>query len=201
MPNCPTCGSPVSENDRFCSKCGAMLIPPPPKQRFLRFPAKPTTNFGNGAFIGAGVTLVIVGLFLTLALNAIYWQQTQLIINDLPIITVKNMTFLIATGPFIAVMGAYLLIWGGLNQFSVTFRAALGRRDVIARLGAGCISGGFVLVDLAVLQSVNNWYYTQRSSLVIVHLIFLTAGFVSMLIGALLIRSSYLRSRRLATKA
>jgi hypothetical protein len=155
----------------------------------------------NGLFIGAGITMSIVGSVISLTLNAIYWQQTNLVssqgLNINSYVLSGSLFPLISLSVFMAIFGAYTVILGTINQLSVTARAAWERKDAKARLGNGLITGGFVFVGLSSIQLIDQFYQPYYSNGVAnTEIVFIVGGLVLILIGALLIRSSYLRSLR-----
>jgi len=176
------------------------MPPPPPPPSIRNFPVKPSTNLANGLTIGGGIALLLVGLLIAFALNGIYSQQTNYLaaegvqVNTF-IFGFRDLVFLISLGADIAILGFYLLVLGSLNQFSVSVRTALQVKDDRARLGHGLITGGFIFSALSSLNLIHNAYFPLRAGWFgLVTLIFVVGGLLTVFIGALLIRSSYLRS-------
>ncbi|MCL4429569.1 MAG: zinc ribbon domain-containing protein [Chloroflexi bacterium] len=203
MPYCINCSSRVTEQDMFCSKCGTAVktqVSPQPSKSHSNQPIKPLTNLTTGAMIGAGVALLCVGLFITFSLNALYGQQISYLTDkgiQVNIYTsgLDNMIFLISSGALIAIMGAYALLIGSLNYFNDKVRVAMERKDARARAGNGLISGGFIATALFSADLIQQLYHQYRSSWYEpVLFLFIIGGLAAILIGALFIRSSYLRS-------
>jgi hypothetical protein len=202
MPYCSKCGSPVGISDTFCTKCGTYLNTQPSFQlhTYVNFPSKPSTNLAYGLTIGGGLALLLVGLLMALALNGIYAQQTNyLAAEGLQVNTygfgLNSLVHLISLGIYIAFLGAYLLILGSLNQFSLKVRTAMLRKDDRTRLGITSISGGFIFAALFSQTLIEQLYQPYHSDWFgPVTALFVVGGLASIFIGALLIRSSYLRS-------
>jgi hypothetical protein len=202
MPYCSKCGSLVGERDGFCSRCGQVLVQPPNQQNrvFSSIPLKPSTNLVNGIFIGLGSALIIVGLIIAFSVNDVYYQQIKyLSLQGIQVniygFGLTGLVQLVTLGAFMAELGAYVLILGSVNQFSVTVRAAMDGKDSSARLGSGLISGGFVLSALTTSNFIEQYYHPTSSGwYTSVWIGFAVVGLSLILAGALLIRSSYLRS-------
>ena len=203
MPNCSNCGQSVGEYDRFCSRCGYALAPPPPNQQntlFSRYPPKPSTNLANGMMIGVGVTALIVGLSIAALINYQYNLQVSFFAAEG--IPVNSYSFFggvvawITFGVFMAIYGAYFLILGCVNQFSIAARTALNLKDTRARYGTGLITGGLAFAALTLCFMVQQSYLFPPSlSYGYVNTISVVVGLALVLAGAFLIRSAYLRSQ------
>lgn len=203
MPYCYNCNSIVTEQDKFCSKCGAAArtqVSPQPNMTKSNLPIKPLTNLTTGAMIGGGVVLLVLGLLIAFSLNALYGQQTGYLAAEGIQVNIysfglDNMIFLISLGALIAMMGVYILLLASLNYFNDKVRSAMERKDGRARVGNGLLSAGFITSALFSADFIQQFYRQYRSSWYEpVLLIFIICGLVVILIGALLIRSSYLRS-------
>jgi|WetSurMetagenome_2_1015567.scaffolds.fasta_scaffold41346_2 hypothetical protein len=200
---CSKCGSLVGVNDTFCNNCGTVLNiqpPIPPNPTYANFPIKLSTNIANGIYIGSGVALLIVGLLIALAIDGVYWEQTNYLSTQgiqVNIYTsgISNMVHLISLSSLIAMLGIYLLILGSLNQFSLSVRTAMARKDDRARLGNGAITGGFIFSALFSQKFIDQLYLPYHSGWFgLTTLLCVVIGLSSIALGALLIRSSYLRS-------
>jgi hypothetical protein len=170
-----------------------------------RFPAKPSTNLANGIFIGLGCTLIIVGLIIAFSTNAAYNQQISYLSArgiqvNIYASGLDNLVQLITLATLITVLGTYALIIGTLNQFSFTVRTAMESKNSRTRWGNSLISGGFVWSALVSSNFVEQFYHPSSAGwYAYVTVGFVVGGLLLVLAGALLIRSSYLRSR-LSTK-
>jgi hypothetical protein len=210
MPFCSNCGSPVSEYDRFCNKCGQALVPPPPNQQgtlISYYPAKPSTNLSNGIFIGAGIVMLFIGLSIAFSINGIYNQQVSYLavegiqVNSFAVF--GDLVLWISWGILFAVLGVYILVLGALNQFSSKVRTAMNLKDSMARLGNGLITGGFVFTALSLNGAVTQFYrstFNARSADISMNVILITVGLVLIILGALLITSAYQKSQHTFTR-
>jgi hypothetical protein len=209
MPFCSNCGQPVGEYDKFCNKCGHALAPPPPppnQQSTItsHYPPKPSTNLANGIIIGTGLVLLIVGLLIAFSLNSTYNQQVSYFavegIQVNPYAFFEGLVIWISTGFFMAILGAYCLVLGVINQFSATVRTAMNLKDIGARLGNGFITGGFILTALSTNNALAQYYrstFTGTNADASIYFVMITVGLVLIVIGALLFVSAYMRSQHM----
>jgi hypothetical protein len=191
----------------YC-KCGFQTthgIPLPSSSSISEEKNEQKTNLSIGAMIGVGATLLPVGLFMAFSLNGLYTQQTGYFASmNIQISTyasgLDNLIFLISFGALLAMIGVYALVLGCLSQFSSKARIALSMKDPNGRIGNGLLNAGFLAASLFSANLIQQLYRATSSSWYEPLLIaFIVCGLVAISIGALLIRSSYLRSR-LATK-
>jgi hypothetical protein len=203
MPYCFNCNSVVTEQDKFCSKCGIATrtqVSLQPNLAKSNRKIKSTTNLTTGAMIGGGVALIIVGLLIAFSLNALYGQQigylsAEGIQVNIYSFGLDNLVLLISLGALIAMMGVYSLLLASLTYFNDKVRFAMERKDSRARVGNGLLSAGFITSALFSADLIQQFYRHYSSSWYEpVLLIFIIGGLVTILVGALLIRSSYLRS-------
>lgn len=166
---------------------------------------KSSTSLSIGLMVGIGLTMLCVGLFLAFSLNAIYTQQTNYLsqhglqVNNYAF-GLDNLIFLISTGALLAILGAYSLVLGCLNQFSAKTRIAFSVKDSLARAGNGLISGGIVWTSLLSANLIRQSYKTNSAGWHgVVLIVSIAAGLTAIAIGAFLIRRSYLHSK-LSTK-
>jgi hypothetical protein len=176
-----------------------MLPPIQTNYSYRNFPLKPSTNMVNGVIIGSGISLLIVGGLISFFVNAIYNQQTGYLASEgIQVNTFSfgfdNVVVLISMGALIAMLGIYTLILGCLNQFNPTARAAWHLKDDRARLGNGLIVGGFIFASFTSLAFIRQVYQPINSEWFgVVNGVFVASSLLAIAIGALLIRSAYLR--------
>ena len=98
------------------------------------------------------------------------------------------------------IISAFAVIYTSVFQFSETVRNVLGKDGSRTRLANGCLVGGVVGLSLSVQNTVYDSYPPFSSypdtGVITVGIVFTMVIFI----GILLIASSYLKSRNLATK-
>ena len=161
MPNCAKCGSPIGDNynDRFCRKCGAPVNAALSLSNVSEEQKK--AAFSNGALIGIGSSLLLVGLFIAFTLNGIYQQQIRYLASsniNIYALGLDNMVFLISFGVLLAIFGAYTLILGCLSQFSTKARIALGLKNGYTNAGNRILNVGILAVGIFSANLIRNLY-------------------------------------------
>ncbi len=200
MPFCTKCGFPASETEKYCSKCGTLL-------NNALFSLNHTThsmqgkkiNFSTGALLGSGVAMLCTGLIVAYFLDSFYWQLTNYLeSNQLQVNIyasgIDNLILFISACGLVTITGIFVLAMGFLN-FSDKARFAMSLKNDGSRVGRGLITGGFVATSLFFLNLIREQYLPIASNVIWYMLIpCLVGGLIAILVGALLIRRSYLRS-------
>ncbi|MCW3999660.1 MAG: hypothetical protein NWE93_05430 [Candidatus Bathyarchaeota archaeon] len=109
------------------------------------------------------MALFVVGIFIALALNSLYYQQISYLESEGLQVSIfssgfNDMIFLIATGALITIMGLSMLVLGSLSYFSRTVREGMARKDTSARIGNGLMTGGFIATALGSANLVKQFY-------------------------------------------
>jgi len=199
MSYCIKCSHPLDINGKFCSECGTPTKTQSPNHSRFDFPVKPSINFANGASIGAGVTLLIIGPLIALSLNAVYYEQiAYLAARGIQVsrysLGLDTIVTLISLGALITMLGVQLLAFGALAQFSSKVRAAFEEKEGRANVGNRLINAGFFLAGLSVANLVRDHYSTYNSGGYLTVTVLITlVGLLVISVGALAIRSSYLK--------
>jgi hypothetical protein len=181
-------------------------VPPPANQQstlYSHYPLEPSMNLGNGIFIGVGFVLLFFGSLIAFSQNGIFNQQVSYFTAEG--IQVNTYAFFeglvrwISIGVLMAVLGAYSLVLGAVNQFSVTIRTAMNLKDTRVRLGNGFIIGGLVFSALSVNNVVVQFYrytFNGMNADVTVYIYIALVGLVLIVVVALVFRSDYLLNQR-----
>ncbi len=200
MSYCIKCSHPLDINDKFCSECGTPIKTQSPNHFHFDFPVKPSINFANGASIGAGITLVIIGPLIALSLNAVYYEQVAyLAARGIEVsrysLGLDTIVTLISLGALIAMLGVQLLVMGALAQFSSKVRSSFEQKAGRANVGNRLISAGFLLTSLSVANLARDHYSTYNSGWYLNVTVLITlVGLLVISVGALAMRSWYLKN-------
>ena len=209
MPYCPKCSSTVNEQDNFCNKCGTNLNNPlnldQKKLSIFGFPFKASTNFANGTIIGVSAAILAISLLLWSSLDSTYWNQRSFLIlqgikpsaiESILLRTVGEISLCSAA----VVYASYVLINSTLSQFIVAVRILIDNKENRTRVGNGLIVGGVLAITFAVQDMVFYSYPLASSAPPNFQLDFGVGGAIIIFMGVLMLISSYLKSRKLATK-
>jgi hypothetical protein len=208
---CPKCGSQVNEKESFCNKCGTTLNSQVgvEKKRFLSssFPAKSATNLLNGMAIGGSVIAIIAALIIWDSLNATFWFDRNLLTSQgtnvgvVQGIMLDNASSISLCGVAIVFASCFLVITL-LNQFSAVFRTLSGKSTILNRLTNGVLTGGIVFLAFYAQDYLYYSYANATTPYISASYYkdYAIVGTVLLIIAALLMMSSYLKSRNLATK-
>jgi hypothetical protein len=149
------------------------------------FKVKPTSSLSNGISIGLGAAALGLGLLMAFVLNAVYNEQASYLaaygVQVLYSRGFSDLVYLISTGVFVAVFGAYLLVVGCLSNYSERARFVLSPNDNWGNrlinggvFGVAFISGGMVRDSYA--HNPPDWYAFAVSSLLAVSLVLIITG-------------------------
>ncbi len=165
---------------------------------------KQTTTLANGILIGAGATMLIVGLLIAFSLNSIYTQQLSYLTKyGIEVHTYAygfdNIFFLISIGVYIALLGLITLVMGYLNGYNAKVRQAFAIRNSMTKIGNALITGGFIWSALLSTNLVRQFYRPINSTWYVPSLIvFIIGGLIAITVGAFLIRQAYIHNQSIA---
>jgi hypothetical protein len=113
----------------------------------------------------------------------------------MPILDRKNITSLISFSSSLAMVGVYLIIWGSLNQFSTVVRNGMNIKGDRTFFGTILIIGSIVFTGTTLQSVIYRLYSPNNSGMFdLINLVFAVSSLLTLSIGALLIRSSDLKS-------
>ena len=161
---------------------------------------KPASSLSNGISIGLGAAALALGLLMAFALNAIYNEQTAyLAANGVQVIYGRgfsDLTFMISTGVFISVMGAYQLVVGCLSHYSPRVNVAFSANE---NWGNRLINGGVFGVSFVTAGTVRDFYQQNTLDWYALAIISLFAVILILILtGVLLLRRIPFRSQQSA---
>jgi hypothetical protein len=158
---------------------------------------KAASSLSNGISIGLGASALFLGLLMAFSLNAIYTEQTRYLTSKgIQVISsygFNDLVFLISTGVFVSVMGAYLLVVGYLSNYSERASVAFSAND---NWGNRLINGGIFGISFISASTVRDFYQHNHSDWYTLATISLLAvSLILIITGALLLKRIYLRSK------
>jgi hypothetical protein len=208
---CPKCGSQATEKESFCSKCGTAFNSQVgvEKKRLssLSFPTRSATNLVNGIVIGGSVIAIIAALLVWSSLNATFWFDWNLLSSHgtnagvLQGIMLDNASSISLCGVVVVFALSFLVITL-LNQFSAVVRTLSGKSLMLMRLANGVLTGGVIAFAFYAQDYLYYSYANATTPYISANYYndYAIVGTVLIIIATLLMISSYLKSRNLATK-
>jgi hypothetical protein len=169
------------------------------------FSGKRSNNFFNGFTFGIAACVVVTGLILASWMNSNFWQQQhELIALGVPISEIRSLLFdnvtFISFSVLAVIWGSYLLVITAFSQFSPTINSLVNSKKMNrTRRGMNLVFGGVVAVN-SIIFSFDAIYRGETDNFFWVWAIFAVAGAVLIVLGCLLVVSSYFKSRDLATR-
>jgi hypothetical protein len=170
------------------------------------FSGKRSNNFFNGFTLGIFACVVVAGLILASWMNSNFWQQQHELIalgvssSEIRSLLFDNVT-IISFSVLAVIWGGYSLVITAFSQFSPTINSLVNSKKMNrTRRGTSLLLGGVVAVSYPIISSFNTIYLGEANNFFWVWDIFVVAGAVLIVLGCLLLVSSYFKSRNLATR-
>jgi hypothetical protein len=157
--------------------------------------------------IGGSVIAIIAALLVWSSLNATFWFDWNLLSSQgtntgaVQGIMLDNASSISLCGALLVFASCFLVITL-LNQFSAVFRTLSGKSTMLARLENGVLGGGVFAIALYAQDYLYYSYANATTPYISANYYkdYAIVGTVLLIITALLMISSYLKSRNLTTK-